>query len=209
MPRLPWRLGGVCVVCRSSNQLPRAPLPPQPHPTPTQPNPKPTPNPPNHPPQKVHVASTVGNPYRTIVRRRYWPQLTITVLIPVFQQLTGINAIMWAPFLFWGGGVFFEGGTFPMMGRFGGGPLRCGSTPLSAECSAKPPHFETLFPRLEKRTHCPPPTPHPPPPPPPRFYAPQLFEATGASTNAALLASVVTGVVNVVSTLVAIFLVDR
>ncbi|GBF88955.1 sugar transport protein [Raphidocelis subcapitata] len=85
--------------------------------------------------EAVNVASSVGNPYRTIVRRRYWPQLTITILIPVFQQLTGINAIM--------------------------------------------------------------------------FYAPQLFEATGASTNAALLASVVTGVVNVVSTLVAIFLVDR
>jgi hypothetical protein len=36
----------------------------------------------------------VKNPYRTILRRRYWPQLTISVLIPIFQQLTGINAIM-------------------------------------------------------------------------------------------------------------------
>lgn len=53
-----------------------------------------------------------------------------------------------------------------------------------------------------------PPT-HPGPARLPRFYAPQLFEATGASTNAALLASVVTGIVNVVSTLVAIYLVDR
>lgn len=42
-----------------------------------------------------------------------------------------------------------------------------------------------------------------------RFYAPQLFEATGAGTQAALLAAVVTGVVNVVSTLVAIVVVDR
>jgi hypothetical protein len=44
---------------------------------------------------------------------------------------------------------------------------------------------------------------------PKRFYAPQLFEATGASTNAALMASVVTGVVNVASTVVAAVAVDR
>lgn len=85
--------------------------------------------------EAVTIAQSVKNPYRTICKRRYWPQLVITVLIPAFQQLTGINAIM--------------------------------------------------------------------------FYAPQLFEATGASTNGALLASVVTGCVNVVSTLVAIWLVDR
>lgn len=85
--------------------------------------------------EAVTIANSIKNPYRTITRRRYWPQLAITILIPAFQQLTGINAIM--------------------------------------------------------------------------FYAPQLFEATGASTNAALMASVVTGCVNVVSTLVAIFAVDR
>ncbi|KAI8470525.1 MAG: general substrate transporter [Monoraphidium minutum] len=85
--------------------------------------------------EAVTVASRVKNPYRTIVQRRYWPQLAITIAIPMFQQLTGINAIM--------------------------------------------------------------------------FYAPQLFEATGAGTEAALLASVVTGAVNVVSTIVAIVVVDR
>jgi len=85
--------------------------------------------------EAVHVASHVKNPWRTITRRRYWPQLVISTLVPAFQQLTGINAIM--------------------------------------------------------------------------FYAPQLFEATGASTNAALLASVVTGVVNVASTIVAAIAVDR
>lgn len=44
--------------------------------------------------EAVRIANSVRNPYRTIVRRRYWPQLIITVLIPAFQQLTGINAIM-------------------------------------------------------------------------------------------------------------------
>ena len=32
--------------------------------------------------------------YHTITRRRYLPQLVIAVLIPAFQQLTGINAIV-------------------------------------------------------------------------------------------------------------------
>jgi hypothetical protein len=36
------------------------------------------------------------SPHPNQVKRRYWPQLVITVLIPAFQQLTGINAIMWA-----------------------------------------------------------------------------------------------------------------
>ena len=41
------------------------------------------------------------NPYKTIIKRRYWPQLVMTLLIPMFQQLTGINAIMfYAPQLF-------------------------------------------------------------------------------------------------------------
>ena len=75
------------------------------------------------------------NPYRTICQRRYWPQLVITILIPMFQQLTGINAIM--------------------------------------------------------------------------FYAPQLFESVGHSADDALLSTVITGAVNVASTMVAIVIVDR
>jgi len=75
------------------------------------------------------------NPYRTICQRRYWPQLVITILIPMFQQLTGINAIM--------------------------------------------------------------------------FYAPQLFESVGHSADDALLSTVITGAVNVASTVVAIVIVDR
>jgi hypothetical protein len=44
--------------------------------------------------EAVEVSRAVKNPYRTIIKRRYWPQLTLSILIPMFQQLTGINAIM-------------------------------------------------------------------------------------------------------------------
>ncbi|KAL6839554.1 hypothetical protein ACP4OV_030824 [Aristida adscensionis] len=45
--------------------------------------------------------STVGRPWRSILDRRHRPQLVIAVLIPLFKQLTGINAIMfYAPVLF-------------------------------------------------------------------------------------------------------------
>jgi hypothetical protein len=86
--------------------------------------------------EAVRIDQTIKtNPYRTICQRRYWPQLIITVMIPMFQQLTGINAIM--------------------------------------------------------------------------FYAPQLFESVGQSAEDALLATVITGAVNVGSTIVAILAVDR
>lgn len=42
-----------------------------------------------------------------------------------------------------------------------------------------------------------------------RFYAPQLFQAAGQGADAALLSTVITGAVNVGSTVVAILLVDR
>lgn len=46
-------------------------------------------------------SKTVKHPWRNIVQRRYRPQLTMAVLIPFFQQLTGINVIMfYAPVLF-------------------------------------------------------------------------------------------------------------
>jgi len=44
--------------------------------------------------EAVNVAKSIKNPYTAIFKRRYWPQLTITILIPIFQQWTGINAIM-------------------------------------------------------------------------------------------------------------------
>jgi MFS family permease len=51
--------------------------------------------------EAVRISSSVKNPWRTITRRRYWPQLVISILVPIFQQLTGINAIMfYAPQLF-------------------------------------------------------------------------------------------------------------
>lgn len=43
----------------------------------------------------------VKHPWSNIVKRKYRPQLTMTILIPFFQQLTGINVIMfYAPVLF-------------------------------------------------------------------------------------------------------------
>lgn len=49
----------------------------------------------------VRAADALPNPYRTILMRRYRPQLVICILIPIFQQFTGINAIMfYAPQLF-------------------------------------------------------------------------------------------------------------
>ncbi|KAG0481501.1 hypothetical protein HPP92_012359 [Vanilla planifolia] len=43
----------------------------------------------------------VKHPWRNIIQRRYRPQLAMSVFIPFFQQLTGINVIMfYAPVLF-------------------------------------------------------------------------------------------------------------
>jgi sugar porter (SP) family MFS transporter len=46
-------------------------------------------------------AAAVAHPWRNILEPKYRPQLTVAVLIPMFQQLTGINVIMfYAPVLF-------------------------------------------------------------------------------------------------------------
>jgi len=43
----------------------------------------------------------VEHPWSNLLRRKYRPQLTMAILIPMFQQLTGINVIMfYAPVLF-------------------------------------------------------------------------------------------------------------
>jgi sugar porter (SP) family MFS transporter len=76
-----------------------------------------------------------GNPYRTLFSREYRPQLVITVLMPFFQQFTGINAVI--------------------------------------------------------------------------FYSPILFQSLGTGDKAALESTVIVGAVNVLSTLVAVFGVDR
>ncbi|PKA45697.1 Sugar carrier protein C [Apostasia shenzhenica] len=80
-------------------------------------------------------SKTVKHPWRNILQRRYRPQITMAILIPFFQQLTGINVIM--------------------------------------------------------------------------FYAPVLFRTIGFGSDASLMSAVITGVVNVVATLVSIFTVDR
>ncbi|RWR90406.1 sugar carrier protein C isoform X1 [Cinnamomum micranthum f. kanehirae] len=47
------------------------------------------------------ASKKVKNPWRAIVTRKYRPQFLITLLIPFFQQLTGINVVMfYAPVLF-------------------------------------------------------------------------------------------------------------
>lgn len=81
------------------------------------------------------VARQVTNPWRNILQRPYRPQLVITLFIAFFQQLTGINVIM--------------------------------------------------------------------------FYAPVLFKTLGFGDDASLMAAVITGLVNVFSTLVSLFTVDK
>ncbi|CAD5168761.1 sugar transport protein MST3 [Musa acuminata AAA Group] len=77
----------------------------------------------------------VKHPWANIIQRKYRPQLTMAILIPFFQQLTGINVIM--------------------------------------------------------------------------FYAPVLFKTIGFGDNASLMSAVITGLVNVFSTLVSVFTVDK
>ncbi|KAG9453916.1 hypothetical protein H6P81_006820 [Aristolochia fimbriata] len=80
-------------------------------------------------------ANRIKSPFKNLMKKSSRPQLVIGVLMQVFQQFTGINAIM--------------------------------------------------------------------------FYAPVLFQTVGFKNDAALLSAVITGTVNVLSTLVSIALVDR
>lgn len=79
--------------------------------------------------------SVKDEPFKNIVRRRYRPHLVMSILIPLFQQMTGINVIA--------------------------------------------------------------------------FYAPVLFGTVGFGSNAALMAAVILGLVNLGSILVSTFVVDR
>ncbi|CAH2044471.1 unnamed protein product [Thlaspi arvense] len=81
------------------------------------------------------LAKEVKHPFRNLLQRRNRPQLVIAVALQIFQQCTGINAIM--------------------------------------------------------------------------FYAPVLFSTLGFGSDAALYSAVVTGAVNVLSTLVSIYSVDK
>lgn len=36
----------------------------------------------------VNVSRTIKNPWTTILRKRYRPQLVISILIPIFQQVS-------------------------------------------------------------------------------------------------------------------------
>lgn len=47
------------------------------------------------------ASKLVKNPWATILQRKYRPQLTMAICIPLFQQLTGMNVItFYAPLLF-------------------------------------------------------------------------------------------------------------
>ncbi|XP_030532386.1 sugar transport protein 8-like [Rhodamnia argentea] len=81
------------------------------------------------------AARQVKNPFRKLMRPSSRPPLVIAIVLQVFQQFTGINAIM--------------------------------------------------------------------------FYAPVLFQTVGFGNNAALLSTVITGLVNMFSTLVSIYTVDK
>ncbi|KAJ0971310.1 hypothetical protein J5N97_019269 [Dioscorea zingiberensis] len=81
------------------------------------------------------MARQVKHPFRNLMKRNNRPQLVIGILMQIFQQFTGINAIM--------------------------------------------------------------------------FYAPVLFQTMGFKNNASLLSAVITGIVNVLSTVVSVVLVDK
>ncbi|CAD5172952.1 unnamed protein product [Musa acuminata subsp. malaccensis] len=81
------------------------------------------------------IAHQVKHPFRNLLQRRNRPQLIIAIFLQIFQQFTGINAIM--------------------------------------------------------------------------FYAPVLFNTLGFKSDAALYSAVITGAVNVLSTVVSIYSVDR
>ncbi|CAN6453353.1 unnamed protein product [Victoria cruziana] len=81
------------------------------------------------------ASKQVKHPWANIASRKYRPQLVMALAIPFFQQLTGINVIM--------------------------------------------------------------------------FYAPVLFKTIGFGNNASLMSAVITGVVNVVATLVSVYCVDK
>ncbi|XP_073009746.1 sugar transport protein MST8-like [Typha latifolia] len=47
------------------------------------------------------ASKAVKHPWRSLMQRKHRPQLVMSILIPVFQQLTGINVVMfYAPVLF-------------------------------------------------------------------------------------------------------------
>lgn len=81
------------------------------------------------------ASKQVEHPWRNLLQRKYRPHLTMAILIPFFQQFTGINVIM--------------------------------------------------------------------------FYAPVLFNTIGFGNNASLMSAVITGIVNVVATMVSIYGVDK
>ncbi|OMO98117.1 General substrate transporter [Corchorus olitorius] len=49
------------------------------------------------------ISKTMEHPFKKIVQRKYMPQFVMSIAIPFFQQVTGINVItFYAPILFSG-----------------------------------------------------------------------------------------------------------
>ncbi|KAF5732281.1 Major facilitator superfamily protein [Tripterygium wilfordii] len=47
------------------------------------------------------ISKTIDNPFKKIIQRKYRPQLVMSIAIPFFQQVTGINVIaFYAPLIF-------------------------------------------------------------------------------------------------------------
>ncbi|KAG7960184.1 hypothetical protein I3843_10G110600 [Carya illinoinensis] len=66
------------------------------------------------------ASKLVEHPWRNLLQRKYRPHLSMAILIPFFQQLTGINVIMfYAPVLF--NTIGFGSDTSLMSGVFTGG----------------------------------------------------------------------------------------
>ncbi|EMS47813.1 Sugar transport protein 1 [Triticum urartu] len=62
------------------------------------------------------ASKAIEHPWKTLLERRYRPQLAMAILIPTLQQLTGINVVMfYAPVLFKTIGF---GGTAPLIEIF-------------------------------------------------------------------------------------------
>ncbi|KAI5077924.1 hypothetical protein GOP47_0007748 [Adiantum capillus-veneris] len=75
------------------------------------------------------AANAVKHPFKNIFQRRNRPQLVMAILIPAFQQLTGINTFLfYAP-------VFFQslgfGGNYALISAVVTGAVICGATLVS------------------------------------------------------------------------------
>ncbi|KAF6258882.1 hypothetical protein COO60DRAFT_1626305 [Scenedesmus sp. NREL 46B-D3] len=94
--------------------------------------------------EAVRISVSIKIPWHTITGRRYWPQVIICILLPTFQQLTGIDAVMFhAPQLLdsWVHVCgHHPGGPCKMEGKLAGSlcdSLRCSASYWGGRCSSR------------------------------------------------------------------------